>query len=160
MRFTTKGIGWLIFGLIVCMSSTESGSFISKVSTIVLGLVFVGVYFIKQVFTPRGIGWFIGGGILIAFAVEEIVTGSVSNVVIALIIAALCLGWFYIRNRDDVEKAVIGIDEEEESLLYQPEDYQAAGERSSGPDPAGKADEADEADEVEYEFTMRDEEGE
>ena len=69
MKLTPKGIGWLIAGLIICASSTEASGIASKLRTIALGLVYVAVYLIKQVFAPRMIGWFIAGGILLAFVV-------------------------------------------------------------------------------------------
>jgi hypothetical protein len=100
MKFTTKGIGWLIFGVIVCASSTEAYGIAAKLSTIMLGLVFVLVYFLKQIFVPRGIGWFIAGGILVAFAVEE---GLTDDGLLAVGIAAACLMVFYFRNKDGLE---------------------------------------------------------
>jgi hypothetical protein len=65
-----------------------------------LGLVFVLVYFLKQLFVPRGIGWFIAGGILVAFAVEE---GLTDDGLLAVGIAAACLMVFYFRNKDGLE---------------------------------------------------------
>ena len=100
MKFTSKGIGWLIFGVIVCASSTEAYGIAAKLSTIMLGLVFVLVYFLKQIFVPRGIGWFIAGGILVAFAVEE---GLTDDGLLAVGIAAACLMVFYFRNKDGLE---------------------------------------------------------
>ena len=100
MKFTTKGIGWLIFGVIVCASSTEAYGIAAKMSTIMLGLVFVLVYFLKQLFVPRGIGWFIAGGVLVAFAVEE---GLTDDGLLAVGIAAACLMVFYFRNKDGLE---------------------------------------------------------
>jgi hypothetical protein len=100
MKFTTKGIGWLIFGVIVCASSTEAYGIAAKMSTIMLGLVFVLVYFLKQLFVPRGIGWFIAGGVLVAFTVEE---GLSDEGLMAVGIAAACLMVFYFRNKDGLE---------------------------------------------------------
>ena len=102
MKFTTKGIGWLIFGVIVCASSTEAYGIAAKLSTIMLGLVFVLVYFLKQLFVPRGIGWFIAGGVLVAFVVEE---GLTEEGLISVGIAAACLAVFYFRNRQDIDNA-------------------------------------------------------
>ena len=97
MRFTTRGIGWLIFGLVVCCSATEANGFIEKMSTIVLGLVFVAVYVIKQFFDPRRIGWFIAGGVLLAFTVEE---GINSDGLFSILLAAVFLFIFYYNNRE------------------------------------------------------------
>lgn len=102
MKLTAKGIGWLIAGLIICASSTESYGIAAKLSTIALGLVFVAVYLMKQVFVPRGIGWFIAGGVLVAFVVEE---GLTEEGLISVGIAAACLAVFYFRNRHDIDNA-------------------------------------------------------
>jgi hypothetical protein len=114
MKFTTKGIGWLIFGVIVCASSTEAYGIAAKMSTIMLGLVFVLVYFLKQLFVPRGIGWFIAGGILVAFAVEE---GLTDDGLLAVGIAAACLMVFYFRNKGQKEYHV--------TRSESPDDYKA-----------------------------------
>ena len=102
MKLTAKGIGWLIFGVIVCASSTEAYGIAAKLSTIALGLVFVAVYLMKQIFVPRGIGWFIAGGVLVAFVVEE---GLTEEGLISVGIAAACLAVFYFRNRQDIDNA-------------------------------------------------------
>ena len=104
MRFTSKGIGWLIAGAIICAVSVESDSWASAAGTLLFGLVFVSVYFIKQFFDPRGTGWFIAGGIFLAFSVETLlgVTGGLlknsflnrddlSTTLIGLVIAGGCL---------------------------------------------------------------------
>ena len=102
MKITTKGIGWLIVGLIICASSTEAYGIAAKLSTIALGAVFIAVYLMKQIFTPRGIGWFIAGGVLLAFVVEE---GLSEEGWISVGIAAACLAVFYFRNRQDIDNA-------------------------------------------------------
>lgn len=118
MKFTTKGIGWLIFGVIVCASSTEAYGIAAKMSTIMLGLVFVLVYFLKQLFVPRGIGWFIAGGILVAFAVEE---GLTDDGLLAVGIAAACLMVFYFRNKDGLEAVSGG------TIEYYPDEESGGG---------------------------------
>ena len=102
MKLTAKGIGWLIAGLIICASATESYGIAAKLSTIALGLVFVAIYLMKQIFVPRGIGWFIAGGVLVAFVVEE---GLTEEGLISVGIAAACLAVFYFRNRQDIDNA-------------------------------------------------------
>ena len=54
MKITPKGIGWLIFGVIVCASATEAYGIISALSTLALGFVFILIYVMKQFFKPRG----------------------------------------------------------------------------------------------------------
>lgn len=118
MRFSTKGIGWLIFGVIVCLSSTESDDIPGIASTIALGLVFIAIYLMKQRFDPKGIGWFIAGGGLLAFCLDELLSilggfvlslsilpGDLSDMLIGFIVAAVCLYMFYRTNKyaiDDV----------------------------------------------------------
>ena len=123
MKITTKGIGWLIAGLVICASSTEASGIASKLSTIALGLVFVAVYLIKQVFAPRMIGWFIAGGILLAFVVEE---GLSEEGWISVGIAAVCLIVFFLLNRDEIEAARYGVPlEDEEETGYEEDDTYA-----------------------------------
>lgn len=120
MKLTAKGIGWLIAGLIICASATESYGIAAKLSTIALGLVFVAVYLMKQIFVPRGIGWFIAGGVLVAFVVEE---GLTEEGLISVGIAAACLMVFYFRNKDGLEAASGG------TIEYYP-DEETGGEAS------------------------------
>ena len=117
MKFTSKGIGWLIAGGIICAAAVGDDSLASAAGTALVGLVFIAVYFIKQYFDPAGIGWFIAGGILLAFSAETMlgVTGgilkgsfldrdSLSDVLISLVIAAGCLFAFYKRNQREVDE--------------------------------------------------------
>ena len=97
MKFTTKGIGWLIFGALVCASATETVGVLSWLSTVALGLVFIGIYVMKQFFSPCGIGWYIVGGMLFAFCIEE---GPDSDSLIALIIGAVLMFVFYTKNKE------------------------------------------------------------
>jgi hypothetical protein len=127
MKITTKGIGWLIAGLVICASSTEASGIASKLSTIALGLVFVAVYLIKQVFVPRMIGWFIAGGILLAFVVEE---GLSEEGWISVGIAAVCLIVFFLLNRDEIEAARAGVTLEDYS---EEEEYGEAVDPYAGP---------------------------
>lgn len=125
MKLTAKGIGWLIAGLIICASATESYGIAAKLSTIALGLVFVAVYLMKQIFVPRGIGWFIAGGVLVAFVVEE---GLSEEGWISVGIAAACLMVFYFRNKDGLEAASGG------TIEYYPDEE--TGDESVDPNAA------------------------
>ena len=106
MKITPKGIGWLIFGVLVCASATESTGFLPTLSTLLLGLVFILVYVMKQFFDPRGIGWFIAGGTLVAFCIES---GANSDTLIAAVIAFASLLWFYYRNREALDYMFSGL---------------------------------------------------
>ena len=116
MRFTSKGIGWLIAGAIICATAVESSSWASAAGTLMIGLVFAAVYVIKQFFAPKGVGWFIAGGILLAFSVETMLgmTGrllknsffdraDLSSTLIGLIISCACLFAFYKSNKHAVD---------------------------------------------------------
>ena len=116
MKFSKKGIGWLIFGLIVCFSATEGDDIADIVSSIMLGLVFVAIYLMKQKFDPKGIGWFIGGGVLLAFCSDQLLTiaaglvrsfsiipGDLSDMFISLIISCILLYVFYSKNKDALD---------------------------------------------------------
>ena len=115
MSFSKEGIGWLIAGGIICASAIGSGGPADVIGTMLIGLVFVAIYLMKQVFDPVGKGWFIGGGLLVAFCVETSMDtakgmlseffvdyDSLSTILIALIFAASCLGVFYYKNRDGI----------------------------------------------------------
>lgn len=106
MKITPKGIGWLIFGVIVCASATESIGIVSALSTIALGLVFILIYIMKQFFKPRSLGWYIVGGMMLAFSIES---GYSSDTLIALAIAFASLLWFYYRNKGDLDYMFSGM---------------------------------------------------
>ena len=110
MKITPKGIGWLIFGVIVCASSTEAVGIISALSTIALGLVFILIYVMKQFFKPRGLGWYILGGMLLAFCIES---GANSDTLISAVIAFASLLWFYYRNREALDYMFSGMTTDE-----------------------------------------------
>ena len=110
MKITPKGIGWLIFGVIVCASATEAYGIISALSTIALGLVFILIYVMKQFFKPRGIGWYIFGGMLLAFCIES---GANSDTLISAVIAFASLLWFYYRNREALDYMFSGMTTDE-----------------------------------------------
>ena len=97
MRLGTSGIGWLIFGVLVCASSTEAYGIPAKLSTIALGLVFVATYLIKNWFDPKYKALFIIGGTFIAFSIEN---GRDEATMIALCIAAVSLFIFYLVNKE------------------------------------------------------------
>ena len=107
MKLSAKGIGWLIFGLLICFSITETHGWRSILSTLVLGAVFISIYFMKQRFKTHGIGWYICGGVLLAFICEA---DEVSDMLISLVIAAACLVVFYVRNKESVDDLIDDID--------------------------------------------------
>ena len=133
MKITPKGIGWLIFGVIVCASATEAYGIISALSTIALGLVFILIYVMKQFFKPRGIGWYIFGGMLLAFCIES---GANSDTLIAAVLAFASLLWFYYRNREALDYMFSGMTTDEigdfsyvdEDTYPEPEAYETAEE--------------------------------
>ena len=110
MKITPKGIGWLIFGVLVCASATESIGIIPALSTIALGLVFILIYVMKQFFKPHGLGWYIFGGMLLAFSIES---GVNSDTLIALALAAVNLFMFYYRNKDELDYMFSGLTTDE-----------------------------------------------
>ena len=135
MKFTGKGIGWLIAGALVCVSAFPGDSIGSILSTVAIGLVFIAVYLMKQRFRPAGLGWFIGGGILIAFCVDclfEMLEGAfshtgtdsglLSDMLIGFICACGCIYMFYRKNKEVLEDVANGADYSEESEFpYQEE---------------------------------------
>lgn len=133
MKITPKGIGWLIFGVIVCASATEAYGIISALSTIALGLVFILIYVMKQFFKPRAIGWYILGGVLLAFCIES---GANSDTLISAIIAFASLLWFYYRNKDALDYMFSGMTTDEigdfsyvdEDTYPEPEVYETVEE--------------------------------
>ena len=133
MKITPKGIGWLIFGVLMCASATESYGLIPALSTIALGLVFILIYVMKQFFKPRGIGWYIVGGMMVAFSIES---GINSDTLIALLIALGSLGWFYYRNKEALDYMFSGVTTDEigdfsyvdEDTYPEPEVYETVEE--------------------------------
>jgi hypothetical protein len=109
MKLGSKGIGWLIFGAMIIFSVTESDGWRSALSTIVLGAVFVSIYFMKQKFDTDGIGWYICGGTLMAFLCES---ESLSDMLFSLVLAVICLGVFYRKNKAGVDDMIDDIDQE------------------------------------------------
>ena len=120
MKLSLKGIGWLIFGVIVCASSSEASGFMSQLSTIALGCVFIVIYIMKQFFQPRGLGWYIAGGMLLAFCVES---GYNSDTLISLVIGLVLLAVFYVRNREPVDAMMDGVAIEDEESTDPLEDF-------------------------------------
>lgn len=120
MKITPKGIGWLIFGVIVCASATEAIGIISALSTIALGLVFILIYVMEQFFKPRGLGWYILGGMLLAFCIES---GANSDTLIAAVLGFASLLWFYYRNREVLDYMFSGMTTDEiDDFSYVDED--------------------------------------
>ena len=133
MKITPKGIGWLIFGVIVCASATEAIGIVSALSTIALGLVFILIYVMKQFFKPRGIGWYIFGGMLLAFCIES---GANSDSLIAAVLGFASLVWFYYRNKEALDYMFSGMTTDEigdfsyvdEDTYPEPETYETVEE--------------------------------
>ena len=135
MKFTGKGIGWLIAGALVCVSAFPDDRVGGILSTVAIGVVFIAVYLMKQRFRPAGLGWFIGGGILIAFCIDclfEILGGVfshtgtdaalLSDMLIGFICACGCMFMFYRKNKEVLEDVANGMDYSEESEFpYQEE---------------------------------------
>lgn len=125
MKLTKKGVGWLIFGLLVVFSATESDDIPGIASSIALGLVFIALYFMKQRFDPKGTGWFIMGGMLLAFCLDEVLSavlgfvsklsilpGDLSDILISLLCAFGCLFMFYRSNKEELHDYAdeVGVD--------------------------------------------------
>lgn len=121
MKFTKRGIGWLIAGVIICFAVTESDGIADAVSTLLIGFTFIAIYLMKQKFAPAGIGWFIAGGIMGAFGVDTLIEfvlkitrygdfdkDDLSTMCIALLIAGGCLYAFYRKNTEDLEDLASG----------------------------------------------------
>ena len=135
MKWTGRGVGWLIAGALICVSAFPGNGIADVMSTIAIGLVFIAIFLMKQRFQPRGLGWFIGGGILLAFCVDcffGIAGGLFSRVradssdlsvmLMGFICACGCMYMFYRRNRGMLEEVSNGADYVEESEFpYQEE---------------------------------------
>ena len=128
MKLTFKGIGWLIFGLLVIASSFEEYGWRDKLSTIGIGETFALVYVMKQFLKPRWHALFIVGGVLLSFCIYN---GINEELVMPLAIAAGCLGAFYVLNKKPVDEIMDGLDslgnDEIENFDYvAPETYEEA----------------------------------
>ena len=128
MKLTFKGIGWLIFGLLIIVSSFENYGWRDKLSTMGIGVTFVLVYVMKLFFKPRWYGLFIAGGILLSFCIYN---GINEELVMPLAIAAGCLGAFYVLNKKPVDEMMddvgsLGDDEIENFDYVAPETYEEA----------------------------------
>ena len=125
MRFTSKGIGWLIAGAVIGATALDSDDLISAAGTLLIGLTLAAVYLMKQRFEPKGTGWFIAGGIMTAFTVEmalgefsrivritSLDGSDLSTVLIGAIISCACFFAFYRNNVRGVHElaAEMGID--------------------------------------------------
>ena len=135
MRLSGRGIGWLIAGVFICTAATEAEDISGAVSTIAIGLVFAAIYFMKQRFDPEGLGWWIAGGILMAFCLEglldiafgfvskhSILPGDLSDMLIGFIIAVICLFVFYRKNKEELEDTYYeDVVEDDAGYLYQEE---------------------------------------
>ena len=136
MKLTFKGIGWLIFGLLIIASSFETYGWADKLSTIGIGLTFVAVYVMKQIFKPRMYGFFIAGGIMLSFCIYN---GINEELIMPLAIAVACLGAFYVLNKRSVDAIVddidsLGDDEIENFDYVAPESYEDTATSSTDED--------------------------
>ena len=129
MRLGTSGIGWLIFGVLVCASSTEAYGIPAKLSTIALGLVFVATYLIKNWFDPKYKALFIIGGTFIAFSIEN---GRDEATMIALCISAVCLFIFYLVNKEVINAWLGGASITEYPYDEDYEEYEEEEETEAG----------------------------
>lgn len=136
MKLTFKGIGWLIFGLLIIASSFETYGWADKLSTIGIGLTLVLVYVMKQIFKPRMYGFFIAGGIMLSFCIYN---GINEELIMPLAIAVACLGAFYVLNKRSVDAIVddidsLGDDEIENFDYVAPESYEDTATSSTDED--------------------------
>ena len=129
MSLGSKGIGWLIFGVLVCASSTESDGIAAKLSTIALGLVFVATYLIKNWFDPKYKALFIIGGTFIAFSIEN---GRDEATMIALCISAVSLFIFYLVNKEVINAWLGGASITEYPYDEDYEEYEEEEETEAG----------------------------
>ena len=172
MKFTRKGIGWLIFGVIICMTVTESHSADDILSTLALGLVFILIYLMKQRFDPEGIGWFIAGGLLGAFCIDQAIviigeafSGSsavredLSELLLSLVLAGVFFFIFYKKNQFDIDNAAYeaGMTDYPQDEYTHDEEEESPGteEESAAGTAEGTAPERNEAT-VEFEFESGD----
>lgn len=130
MKWTGKGVGWLIAGALICVSAFPGEDIADMISTIMIGLVFIAIFLMKQRFEPRGLGWFIGGGILIAFCMDMLFgiaggffssisadSSDLSDMLIGFICACGCMFMFVRKNKPILD----GTDYEESEFPYQEE---------------------------------------
>ena len=171
MKFTSKGIGWLIAGLIICYSATQPDDLAGTIGSFLLGLVFVVVYLMKQSFEPAGKGWFIAGGILTAFLVEttmetlaETFRGhpfdkdDLSTILIVLVIVCGCFYAFYRVNKYEIDEtaAEFGIGDYYPTRILDAEDEDTEAEPDTGEEPEAAEPEQEEPEEIEFEFSAED----
>ena len=155
MRFTTKGIGWLIAGGIIAASSAEASGLTAKLSTIALGLVFILIYVMRQFFKPHGIGWFIAGGVLLAFSIEM---GLDSSGLMGIFLGVVFLFLFYSKNKEVFDSMMAGTWEPDDDEKWQadPPEITVVEETDGNKvkkTVTVKVEEVKDADEVEFEFT-------
>ena len=145
MKWSGKSVGWLIAGGIICFSAFENSGIADMMSSIALGLVFIAIFVMKQYFDPRGLGWFIAGGVLLAFCIDllfgiaggffsdfSILSGDLSDMFIALLIACGCLYMFYRRNRYAIHDSDGDMDDGDDlSFPYQEEVFKDTDEEAN-----------------------------
>ena len=157
MKLTFKGIGWLIFGLLIIASSFETYGWADKLSTIGIGLTLVLVYVMKQFFKPRWYGFFIAGGILASFCFYN---GANRELIMPLTLAVVFLGIFYLKNKEPVDNMMDGIDSQENSELENfdyvaPETYEEPAEvEMNVPESGGELENADDDGVIEIELKV------
>ncbi len=168
MKFTSKGIGWLIAGLIICYSATQPDDLAGTIGSFLLGLVFVVVYLMKQSFDPAGKGWFIAGGILTAFLVETTIEtlaetfrghpfdkDDLSTILIVLVIVCGCFYVFYRKNKYEIDEAAgeFGVGDYPDYARYGEKEE---AEPDTGEEPEAAEPEQEEPEEIEFEFSVED----
>jgi hypothetical protein len=130
MKWTVRGVGWLIAGLLICASAFPGNGIADVMSTIAIGLVFIAIFLMKQRFQPRGLGWFIAGGILLAFCLDMLFgiaggffssisadSSDLSAMLMGFICACGCMFMFVRKNKPVLD----GTDNEESEFPYQEE---------------------------------------
>ena len=123
MKLDSKGIGWLIAGVVICASSFPGTGVADMISTLLIGFTFIAVYVMKQKFKPAGLGWFIAGGIFFAFTMDIVFeaaaglfsrgsddAGLLSSIMIGGALTFFFLMMFYHRNREVLHDVANGAD--------------------------------------------------
>ena len=132
-----KGIGWLIIGVLICTAAAGDDSFRSGLSTVLMGLVFIIVFLIKQKYYPVGTGWFIAGGLVMAYLPEA--QGSF-DMMVGFAAGAVLLGIFFYMNWEIVQMMSEDLDESADrshkAAADDPEEY-ADGEDAAEDDDMG-----------------------
>ena len=154
MKLSSKGIGWLIAGVVICASAFPGTGIGDIMSTLMIGLVFIAVYVMKQRFRPAGTGWFIAGGFFMAFTVDcffdvagsffsqgSNASGDLSSVVIGAAVTCFLMFMFYSRNKEVLKDVADGADYSDEGEFGFP--YQEQVFREDTVEPVSEKADAD-----------------